>query len=620
MNDKIEIVGVLDPQLQTPKSVDWIVQKGAKDVTYARRNAASVSSSNINWSCNPPSSNTFISPYVLLKLDMTFTFEGIPKAAAIAAGTFMGIHVTGAGDALKKSGGATISDVAAAPRCAPISSVVQNLSVSINGNNVNTNLESYVHELLRYNNNFNDRFIRQSEAPMAFDMSQRYKDLAGGVKSPLASYKDSPAGYVGRRGFLPYDWQLSGVPTALTQCTATYKYVFYEYLPVSPFMISGKPEWNGQALFGVNTMDVAIQFSDLRNAYSMDATYLNAEVEPASAFTVTASVTGNAVDSATLEFCYLSPNLTQAVSTRNSYAFSELVPYITQYQTIAVAGIAAARVTDEITMNAVQLRVVPEKLWIYVKKRRSLFTFLDSDSYCAISGIKVNWENQQSLLGGATQAQLYEVCVNNGIQDAYTVWKDYTGSVLCLEFGKDIALRPTLSPGTQGTFNMSLAVTVSNISTSTAAEWAGLSYATQNAADIQWDLYVVAQNPGIISIENNTMTKGTGVISENDVLNATEGHVYGEHSEHAEFSGEGGAQLGGAKMGGLGPGSIIRMGSKIARGLADVGENVAPFFGEGAPIGGKKPAKRGGQLVKGNGAKMGGKIMTKEDLRALALE
>ena len=415
-----------------------------------------------------------------------------------------------------------------------------------------------------------------------------------------------------------------------------FTYDFYEYLNIAPFQFNGKP--NSQALFGINTMEIYLQLGNLTNAWSQNLHEANIT---GGNLSVSASVGTNSSTDATMLFCYLTPNMLQAVPERNVYSYCDLVPYITQIS----GDIAPGSPASTIESNAIQTRVVPDRVWLYIKRRKNTFTYLDSDSYCSIQSVKFNFENSQSLLAGAKQAQLYEMCVDNGLQDAFTVWKDKVGSVCCFSFGKDIELSPSLSPGVQGTFNFSVSVTFTNISTSEADDNAtvenadGRNYvapgqgaqigvaprdqttllsasagiiAPVDAAQIKWDLYVILQNKGVISLENNTCEIRTGVVTEQDVINAGKPSLTVQEVQAQE--GEGGASLGG------GVGNLVKLGTTTMRSIADIGDAVVPLIGNGysgsAKMGSAKMGS-GGDLMKGYGS-IGGQRISKAQLRHMA--
>lgn len=622
MSDKIKIVGELDPLLETPTQLEWNILKGASHVSFVRKNASSVSNSMINFSCNPPSPNVFVSPFALTSLKVAYRIDGI----AARDHNFMGVARPAPYTVV--GSGFINTDVFLGPRCAPISSVTNNLTVAINGNQISSNVNSYVHELLRYNNTFSDRFIRQSVCPMAFDMAQSYHDLVASLKNPLGTYTDGMAGYMGRRAFKPIsqDCYGAGGPgtdvVALAAATAVFVYEYFEYINLAPFMFSGVP--SEQALFGIQTMDIYLQLdNDLKKTFSIAVNEFQADGGLAAVMTAVIGdpALGPTPGDATVQFCYLTPNDLQMVPIRNVYPYADLVPYITAIPTTQLNNL-----TDgfQIVANAMQLRVVPEKVWIYIKKRKGSFSVYDSDAYCRISNVNVQFENAQGLLAGASKQQLYEICVDNGLQDAYDVWDNRVGAVVCLNFGKNIELGPSMAPGVQGTFNFALTVTATNFSTSTAFATTGTTPAPVAGTAIPWDLYVVVQNSGILTLENNTCQIMTGVISQNDVLNANSKPSL-EAQIESQGAGEGGASLGG----GLGR-NLVKVGSTVLRGVADAADTLAPvFLGDGhehpthhAPRSARGSARMGGSggtLMKG-GKSLGGQMLSKSELRSLAAQ
>jgi hypothetical protein len=503
------------------------------------------------------------------------------------------------------------------PRSCPISSIIQNIKININNNTLSSNLSAYVHPFLRYNNQFSDRFVMQSVSTTAYDTEQSYKDsgqAGSGLKNPLLGYQDSQAGYIGRSSFVPDDIKIGGGGSTtvwlnyeqiqnnsnLVQndtVTAVFDYTFSEYISISPFMISGKP--TEQGLFGIQNMDITLQFEQLVQAFSCNIVDFIADAG-ANATVEAVFPSGNATDVSCL-FTYISPNELMTTPLRNLYPYSDIVPYISP---VGINDLNNRKI-NPVVSNTLNLRVVPEKLWLYVRQRKGDFKVFDTNSYAYIESVSVNFENSQSLVSSAIGEQLYEICVKNGLTDSWTAYKDHIGSVVCLSFGDDIELPSSLAPGVQGNFNLSVTVRCKNIATKLAADGGGTVDWNQQT----YDLYVVTQTPGVISIENNQTQIQTGVLTRNDVItsaSAPQTEVEQMPDSYAEGSGN---PLGGR--------NIVKTATGIVRGLANVADDISPLFlGEGCGTGSARlaGATMAGSLQKGSG----GQLLSKQELKKLA--
>jgi hypothetical protein len=85
-----------------------------------------------------------------------------------------------------------------------------------------------------------------------------------------------------------------------------------------------------------------------------------------------------------------------------------------------------------------------------------------------------------------------------------------TGSLLCLEFGRDIQLTEDyLAPGSLGQFHLLVTLSVYN---NESIPWDAN----------QWELFIVPMNSGIYAIERGVANLYTGLLTKADVLDASE--------------------------------------------------------------------------------------------------
>jgi hypothetical protein len=85
-----------------------------------------------------------------------------------------------------------------------------------------------------------------------------------------------------------------------------------------------------------------------------------------------------------------------------------------------------------------------------------------SDAFLAIERVDVTFENRSGLLGTATPEDLYQISVSNGCNLSWEQYNRHKGSVLALQFGKDIGLDDGLAPGVRGNYSIQVTVTFRN--------------------------------------------------------------------------------------------------------------------------------------------------------------
>jgi len=201
------------------------------------------------------------------------------------------------------------------------------------------------------------------------------------------------------------------------------------------------------AFLGIQTMDFNITFiGNLARMWSH------------AAGTTLTSVTVDLVTgpgSPTMLFNYITPSSLQPIPPRGV-----VYPYYTinRFPTDSLAPIASGAAQTLDSAN-IQLQSIPKRMYILARRKNSNETFLTTDTFFAIEGISVNWNNNSGLLSSATQQDLYRVSVRNGCNYSWPQWagrtvdlgpgnpqRGLTGSVLCLEFGRDIGLGPMECP------------------------------------------------------------------------------------------------------------------------------------------------------------------------------
>lgn len=217
------------------------------------------------------------------------------------------------------------------------------------------------------------------------------------------------------------------------------------------------------------------------------------------------------------------------------YAASSLGPAGTVTGGLPVPGAAS------IQSQSLQLNQIPDKLYITAALPPSFKTSSCADSYLAITSITINWNNSSGLLSSATQQDLWRMSTENGINQSWQEFRGFTsgptlkvaqtygattvpvgtqtyiqtcGSVLCLEFGKDIELKDDYyAPGSLGNFQLQYTITVEN-------------YSPVSYGPGQITLQTIVQNSGVFSLERGVASSYLGILTKSDVLEASRDKPY----------------------------------------------------------------------------------------------
>ena len=536
--------------------------------TYREVISNSFSPSQASFSCNPPSPNTLVDRRVYLKVPVTVDFTG----------------VSGSGNLLQANRDAF--------RAFPLASIIDNLQVTINNTKLTIESSEVIHELMRFYGEPREQ-EHLSGSPCFMDQSQEYSQLALSNRNPLARYGEKGDGQPGRGGY-PYTVYTNTSTTAQVQAVLT------EPLVISPLLFGGH---DAKGLVNVQNMSVQINWSpNASRIWSHDST----------ANTINSIQVSFGRPS--LLFNYITPSPTMSIPDVCDYQFQDVEVYTSELGSALTPGQSA-----QINSSNIQLNVIPSHLLVYVKKRRNDRTFEDTDSYLPISSLDMNFANVSGMFSGASQEQLYNLYRDNGGNQSWSEWSAQPmyatngltdtvvkgpGGILCLKFGKDIALQdPSLAVGVPGTFNLQLRCTVSN----------------ERDADVSPTLYVVPIYEGILSLSMNQAVQQLSVLSQEDILAAAK-----KANNEGAMSSEGGKIMGdiasgfkkalpwirrARKVGQAVSGAIPQPQAQAVKAALDVAEELG--LGEGGMM-------HGGTLV--GGTAVGGKKMSRDAMRRKLLK
>lgn len=479
----MSVIKILDPIVDLQYNKYYACLKGGSQTTKRKYDFQSFSNSSSQLAFTTPSPYTFMSKKWLYKQPVTITFTG--NSGDPARG-------------LIQSGQDSF-------RSFPIMSVLNVLDIKLNGQSSNLNISDIIKPLLLYHNSSRDLGEREmSMTPSYRDQSQAYSQLDGSIRNPLASYFDSNGrDSMGRGGF---------AYTALTntQFSAVVQADLIEELLLSPLAFGNNREIEGF----INLQDVELNFTwdnDLSRMWSHST---------ASSSVITSIVVD--LGRPTLEVTYVTPEITQSIPRSIDYPYMEIKRYVTSNPVSLPPSVFPLVSQTSIVSNNLQVGAIPRFLYIFLRKRNQDRTFEDTDSYAKINSIQVDWDNQNALLSSATTEQLYDISRKNGIDINYTQFTcdpnfsylgdtitqiNGIGSVISIEFGTDIGLKPYECAGLRDTFNLQVTVNYQN------------NHPTET---IFFDLYLVTIIPGIFRIFDRSASRIVGIISKQDVLNAVQ--------------------------------------------------------------------------------------------------
>ena len=310
------------------------------------------------------------------------------------------------------------------------------LTITINGEAISDNIGDHLSASLCYGNTRADRVQTWSTSPVMPDNYQQYADWAtyGSAKNPLAAYGENN-GEDTRGGF----------PIEVVD-SKTFRVVITEPVMMSPFFSGIGCQEEG--FINVNQFNITYRWkSNLSTALSH-------------------SILGNVITNVSTTMyrapemltTYITPDLTQRPPQL------QVLPYHKPQLYVKDVGTLISGETRRVISDSIKLSQIPRKLYLFCRHKRSTMTQETSDSFLRINNLNVLWNNQSGLFSSATPQDLYEISRRNGCNLSWSQWYQYRGSVLCIEFGKDIGLLDNEAAGVQGQYTIQIQMDVENVS------------------------------------------------------------------------------------------------------------------------------------------------------------
>jgi len=502
MSTDFSKVLVKDDRLVVSDSVKYAVYKGGQNVTVNTFNAIAMSPSSLTFNIQVPSEQTIIDRRVMLRTQFTLSITGVP-----AAGQYL-VNL-GSTDAL-------------APF--PMHQMFQTIQATINNNSINLNCQDVINAIVR-SNDIRELSAYNSLCPTAFDTYYNYADAALAVNNPNGSYYNSADPDLQPRGAFGQIDSITGntVGDGVTSKTVLIKVTTTEPLLVSPFIFAD-PKSNNMGMYGVQNLNFV---------FNLDSTIKRA-FRSGSATAFSSAILSN-IHTAELLFNFITPHPSDLLPARNVCPYYELPRYITQS---TVTGLTAATTSNGVLIpkdgkfysNSIQLSQVPDKLIIFVRKPIGQQTCKDADAFLTIKGISINWNNNSGLLSSATKQDLYRFSREAGYNGTWQEWSGKSwgaspaggsganiptsGSMLMLDFAKHIQLTEDwYAPGSLGNFNLQFSLDLEN-------------YSSYDFEANKAELVLITMNSGVFVCERGTSSIFTGLLTKQDVLEASQQQPY----------------------------------------------------------------------------------------------
>ena len=358
----------------------------------------------------------------------------------------------------------------------PVSSVVDNISVNINGQHISSELKRIVHPLLQYTS---AEYRENALVGVA-----HHPDMSGNLADPMISSTnvDYPSGNqlslaVGgvRDGETPNgvffnndNCEVLLANDNVVPIVAGYssgaggflKLRIREPINLSPFLLH-----YGEGMTNVNQIQVTINFDEARIArmieYFDPSPYKNSTTPPTAP-----TISFNGENTARACVKYYQPQDDIKIPNEIVLPYFQPVVYQSSQVVLNKAVYAIGANGDDVVNNSTQivgqtrrLNQIPDALYIWCRRNHQDLRSNDADFFTDIRNINISWGNQTGILSNHTSKQLLDLAKDNGCDIKSVSEKQNRGYCLKLIFGKDIPLMNNESPGTRGDYSIQLTTT-----------------------------------------------------------------------------------------------------------------------------------------------------------------
>jgi hypothetical protein len=481
----VPVLGVKETVTDVGSKRSYALVQGNQNVNYQAFTSTSYSNSQIQHSIQVPSRSTIVDRNIMVETSATFTFTGPDSGGPLLE--------LGTNDGLA---------------CFPLSRCCETFQGQIDQAQISNRMADVMQAFQRY---ALKRHLINSDLSGAPSMSDQFADLGdwtflGGAKNPLAQSGDNV--FQEPRGSFAGLTVISN-----TNTSAEVRATWVEPVFCAPFLYGGKQE---SGIYGCQQIQLSYNLGDLSRMWSHASTGNTLS-------TVSVTITG-----ARALVAFYTAQPTSVLPRQCVWGYHDATPTITQIsQSFAprtlVGDLIVPGPAQQVQATTITLNHIPQRLYIFARKRKNTLTIEDSDVFAGITGLSIQVGNSPVKLSGATQSQLHKISVNNGLEMSYTQFSRQVGSVVCLDFVKDLGLDPGMAPGVSANVTLQVQATLQNL----------------NPNAQFFDLYVLPIVCGSLSMVDSFFTIQLGLITQQEALLASQQPDHHVPSDVGRMEGEG---------------------------------------------------------------------------------
>ncbi len=462
--DKSRVVLTMDPRIDFTKDGVFAIGAAGERVTYRNIQTQNFSASNISIT-DKQSMGIGIASKWFMKVTFEVAFSGIAPL----------------GSKLLQLGS---NDAA---RFMPLTSITKTITVDLNDEKFTTGINDYHDALLRYNESADWCGFDLSTCPSFMDTYQSYDDYRtyGFALNPLGNYGENSVQEPLRGGF-EYEF-VTPNPTGdgVTVQTTSVRFTTREPVLLSPLTWG---HYNTKALIGIKSFAVNYDFdSNLSRIWSHNAANGVASFDVTSVVPVFSS----------LEMIYITPKSTVPVFPVQRYPLAGVYKVTKTLGAIAAGGSLPIAVSDSMPLYG-----VPKRIYLFARRSNESRTFNDTDTFGQLSQLSIYFNNSDGNFSQASTQQLYQVSRENGYRRSYQAFHKFEGSVMCIDFGKDMPLLPNEGVGSNENIQFQYNFTLTNTS----------------AAEVNYTLFTIVIFEGLMTIRNGIIIRELNIVSPKDII------------------------------------------------------------------------------------------------------
>jgi hypothetical protein len=501
----VRLIKAYPTELDIRADRDFVAMMPPANVSIRTYNATSKSGSQITWSEQTPSVRVGLVRSIDCEVKFKLKLNPIDEAGDPSNRVVP--------DNLYSVGGV-------GPRQMPLHSIMETLNVRLNDQSFVYEPSETIHALLAYGNDWYDRNYGFSATAHKPDSQWRYDNVPGASRDPFTTWIDSGLEDSRRMGF--WAKKLSATEIEIT---------VVEQLMISP-LIWGESR---QCLFGVQNLDVTMVLRQpLTRLLSGDLYGLATGGTPlATGHKYQPIIT---VEDAVLHLKYLQPQAYQTIPHSLNYEHNTISRFTKELS----GGKAPLADFGSVTYNNIQLNSIPKRVYLYCAPKQSTNAEADSgyindttdvanaaasandavrqaDFFATIDKLRVNFDSADGRFSTYTSYDLWKVAKENGYQRSWLEWSQYLGSVMCIDFGKDMGLNPLLCSGCRGSFQFNVEIDYKDIRNRLATSQFDSLVQTDPK---EYRAHLVVVNSSILNVTNQLITVSTGPLTEQSIYDA----------------------------------------------------------------------------------------------------